>query len=278
MNSTLIRLNDGAEIPNIGFGTYPHEGEDSAEPTRHALELGYRLIDTALRYENEESVGEGIRASGVPRDEIVVTSKVPGRHHGYEGAKEAVRESLQYLGLDRIDLYLIHWPLPRLDKYVDTWRALIDMREDGLLGSIGVSNFTPAHLDRLIDETGVVPAVNQVEMHPYFPQAEQRAYHAEHGIVTEAWSPLGRGAGILDEAPVREAAAAHGVTPAQVVLRWHIQLDTVPIPKSKNPERQRENLDVQGFSLTDAEVDRITALGRPDGRIKGQDPDTHEEF
>lgn len=273
-----IRLNDGAEIPKIGFGTFPHEGEDSAEPTRHALEIGYRLIDTALRYENEQSVGEGIRASGVPRDTIVVTSKLPGRHHGYAEARTSVRESLDRLGFDQIDLFLIHWPLPRLDKYVDTWKSLIEMRDKGLLGSIGVSNFTPAHLDRLIAETGVVPAVNQIEMHPYFPQAEQRAYHADHGIVTEAWSPLGRGAGILDEPAVLAAADAHGVTPAQVVLRWHIQLDTVPIPKSKNPDRQRENLDVQGFALTDDEIQRITALGRADGRIKGQDPATHEEF
>lgn len=276
--TTTIRLNDGVEIPHIGFGTFPHDGEDSAEPTRHAIEAGYRLIDTALRYENERGVGEGMRSSGVPRDDIIVTSKLPGRHHGRDEARVAVRESLERLGLERIDLYLIHWPLPRLDRYVDTWKTLIELRDEGLLRSIGVSNFTPAHLDRLVTETGVVPAVNQIEMHPYFPQVDQRRFHDELGIVTESWSPLGRGGGVLSEPVVLRAAGAHGVTPAQVVLRWHVQLGTVPIPKSRSIERQRENRAIEGFTLSDQEVASVTALGRPDGRIAGQDPDVYEEF
>lgn len=276
--TTTIRLNDGVEIPHIGFGTFPHDGEDSAEPTRRAIETGYRLIDTALRYENERSVGEGMRSSAVPRDDLIVTSKLPGRHHGRDEARVAVRESLEHLGLERIDLYLIHWPLPRLDRYVDTWKTLIELRDDGLLGSIGVSNFTPAHLNRLVTETGVVPAVNQIEMHPYFPQVDQRRVHDELGIVTEAWSPLGRGGAILDEPVVLRAADAHGVTPAQVVLRWHVQLGVVPIPKSRNAERQRENLDIESFQLSAEEMSGVTALGRPDGRIQDQDPDVYEEF
>lgn len=240
------------------------------------LGIGYRLFDTALSYGNEHGVGEGIRLSGVPRDEVIVTSKLPGRYHGYESARTSVKESLENLGVDRIDLYLIHWPLPRLDTYVDTWKALVEMQDEGLLGSIGVSNFTPEHLNRIIDATGVIPSVNQIELHPYFPQAEQRAVHEELGIVTESWSPLGRASGPLEEPVVREIAAAHGVTPAQAVLRWHTQLGCVPIPMSSNPGRQRENFEVGGFTLSDGEMARISGLER--GRIWGQDPDEYEEF
>ncbi|KAB1653599.1 aldo/keto reductase [Pseudoclavibacter chungangensis] len=270
-----LTLNDGTELPSIGFGTYPHDGEDSAEPTRVALELGYRLLDTALRYENEEAVGRGVRESDVPRDQIVVTSKVPGRFHGYDEARESFERSNANLGLDTIDLFLIHWPLPKVGKYVDTWRALVDLQREGLVRSIGVSNFTPEHLERIIDATGVVPAVNQVELHPYFPQAELRAFHAEHGIVTQAWSPLGRGE-LLEDERVLAVANAHGVTPAQAILRWHVQIGSVPIPKSRSVERQRANLDVFGFELSDAEIDTLSSLER--GRLWDQDPDTHEEF
>jgi 2,5-diketo-D-gluconate reductase A len=269
-------LADGTSLPAVGLGTVKADGEDMAGTVGSALDAGYRLIDTALRYETEGGVGDAVRASSVPRDEILVTTKIPGHYHGYDEAKKSVSLSLANLGLDYIDLLLIHWPLPKVDKYVDTWRSMIDMQKDGLVKSIGVSNFTEAHLDRIAQETGVLPVVNQIELHPYFPQADLRAYHAEHGIVTESWSPLGRGSELLKLAPIADAAAVHDVSAGQVVLRWHHQLGAVPLPKSSNPDRQRQNLDIFGFELTDAEVSAISSLDR--GRIWDQDPDTHEEF
>jgi 2,5-diketo-D-gluconate reductase A len=269
-------LNDGGALPAIGFGTFPHQGEDSAQTVEYAISIGYRLFDTALSYGNERGVGEGIRRSGVPRDEIIVTSKLPGRYHGLTEARTSVSESLKNLGVDRIDLYLIHWPLPRLARFIDTWKALIAMQAEGLLGSIGVSNFTPQHLSVIIDASGVVPAVNQIEMHPFFAQAALRAVHDELGIVTESWSPLGRGTGLLEEPLVQQLAGRYDVTPAQLVLRWHIQLGVVPIPMSSNPERQRANLDLGGFELSPEAMDQISGLER--GRIWGQHPDEYEEF
>ncbi|MGB3368978.1 MAG: aldo/keto reductase, partial [Rhodococcus sp. (in: high G+C Gram-positive bacteria)] len=236
-----VTLNDGTALPVIGLGTVQSEGEDMAATVTAALDSGYRLIDTALRYETEPGVGRAVAASSVPREDILITTKIPGRLHGYDEAKESARTSLDNLGVDYIDLLLIHWPLPKVDKYIDTWRAMIDLQKEGVVRSIGVSNFTVAHLDRLVSETSVVPSVNQIELHPYFPQADLRAYHAEHGIVTESWSPLGRGSELLTEPPVAEAAAAHGVSAGQVVLRWHIQLGAVPLPKSSNPDRQKQN-------------------------------------
>lgn len=271
-------LNDGATIPAIGFGTYPMKGQECVDAVLGALEAGYRLIDTAVNYGNEEEVGEAIRSSPVPRDEIIVTSKLPGRHHAYDDAVASVRESLGRLGLDRLDLHLIHWPNPSVDKYAEAWRALVDLREEGLLRSVGVSNFTEAHLKRIIDETGVTPVVNQIELHPYFPQREMREVNADLGIRTESWSPLGKRQAPYGEPPVAAAAEAHGVTPGQVILRWQVQLGAVPIPKSASPERRRQNLDVFGFELDDAEMEAITALGRPDGRTFGGDPDIHEEM
>jgi 2,5-diketo-D-gluconate reductase A len=273
---TSRTLNDGHIIPSIGFGSFPHHGEDSTEMVGNALDLGYRLIDTAFRYENEEEVGRAIRETSVPRDEIVLTSKLAGRHHGREEARTGVTESLKNLGLPKIDLFLIHWPLPKVGKYVDTWKTLIELRDEGVLGSIGVSNFTPEHLYRLRDETGVIPAVNQVELHPFFPQAELRAVHAELGVVTEAWSPLGRGTGLLDDPAIVAASEKYGVSTGQIVLRWHYQLDSVPIPMSSSPARRAQNLELTGFELDESEVAAISALGR--GRIWGQDPNEHEEF
>lgn len=271
-------LNDGTTIPAIGFGTYPLTGDEGVTAVQSALEAGYRLLDTAVNYGNEAEVGEAIRRSGVPRDEIVVTSKLPGRHHAYDEAVASVRESLVRLGLDRIDLHLIHWPNPSVDRYAEAWRALVDCRREGLVRSVGVSNFTPTHLDRVVEETGVTPAVNQIELHPYFPQEQMRAENARRGIRTCSWSPLGKRQAPFAERPVADAAERHGVSPGQVVLRWQLQLGAVPLPKSATPARQRANLDVLGLELDDAEMAAITALARQDGRLFGGDPETHEEM
>jgi 2,5-diketo-D-gluconate reductase A len=271
-------LNDGNTIPAIGFGTYPLTGADGVTAIASAIGVGYRLLDTAVNYGNEEEVGEAIRRSGVPRDELLVTSKIPGRHHGYDDAIASTKDSLHRLGLDHLDLHLIHWPNPRVGRYVEAWQALVDLQKQGLVRSVGVSNFTEEHLARVVEATGVTPAVNQVELHPYFPQAGMRAVHERLGVRTEAWSPMGKRQAPFDEPAVADAAERHGVTPGQVILRWHVQLGSLPIPKSASPERQRQNLDLDGFELSDDEVAAITALGRPDGRLFGGDPDTHEEM
>ena len=270
--------NDGSSVPAIGFGTYPLRGEDGVAAIRSAIDVGYRLVDTAVNYENEVEVGEAVRMCGLPREEVLVTSKLPGRHHGYDDAVESTKESLKRLGVDHLDLHLIHWPNPSVDRYAEAWRALVDLRSQGLVRSIGVSNFTEAHLERIIAETGVTPAVNQIELHPYFNQQSMRDVHERLGIRTEAWSPMGKRQAPFHEPPVADAAEAHGVTPGQVILRWHVQLGSLPIPKSATPERQRQNLDVFGFELTAAEMTAISALDRPDGRLFGGDPDTHEEM
>jgi diketogulonate reductase-like aldo/keto reductase len=280
VNATIptLDLNDGTSLPAIGFGTWPMKGAECVEAVLSALDTGYRLIDTAVNYGNEEEVGRAIRESGVPRDEIVVATKIPGRHHAYDDAAASIRGSLERMGLDRIDLHLIHWPNPSVDKYVEAWRALVDAQQEGLVRTAGVSNFTEQHLERVIAETGVTPAVNQIELHPYFPQPAMRASHERLGIRTESWSPLGKRQAPFTEPPVAEAAERHGVTPGQVILRWQVQLGAVPIPKSATPERQRTNIDVFGFELGDDEMDAITGLGRPAGRLFGGDPDTHEEM
>ena len=270
-------LNDGNTLPALGFGTYPLKGADGVAAVVGAIEAGYRLLDTAVNYENEKEVGEAIRRSGVDRGELRVASKLPGRHHAYGDAVASVHGSLERLGLDYLDLHLIHWPNPSVGRYPDAWRALVALREQGLIRSIGVSNFTEAHLRRIIDDSGVTPAVNQIELHPYFPQVRMRAVNEELGIRTESWSPLGKRQAPFTEPPVVAAARKYDVTPGQVILRWQVELGSVPIPKSATPERQRQNLDVFGFSLTAAEVEAITGLGRSDGRLFGGDPDTHEE-
>ena len=270
-----VTLNDGTVFPELGLGTYNLRGAEGVEAMVAAIESGYRLLDSAVNYENEAEVGEAVRRSGI-RDELLVTTKVPGRDHGFDETVRSAQGSLKRLGLDRIDLYLIHWPNPRVDKYVETFRAMVALRDEGKVGSVGVSNFTEEILTRLIDETGVVPAVNQVELHPYFPQAALRAFHAEHGIRTESWSPLARRSELLSEQVVADVAAAHGVTATQAVLRWHTQLGATPIPKSADPARQVENAAVFAFTLTDAEVSAISGLER--GRLWDGDPDTHEEM
>ena len=271
-------LNDGTTLPAIGFGTYPLRGEAGTTAVLGALDAGYRLLDTAVNYQNEFEVGEALRRSGLPREEVLVASKIPGRHHAYDDAIASVRGSLERLGVEQTDLHLIHWPNPSQGRYVEAWRALVQLQKDGLVRSIGVSNFTEEHLRRIIDDTGVTPAVNQVELHPRFPQQQMREVHDRLGIRTEAWSPMGKARAPLEEGPVASAAQAHDVSPGQVILRWHVQLGSLPIPKSSDPDRQRHNLDVFGFELTDAEMAAITALGEEDGRLFGGDPDTHEEM
>ncbi|MFC8599543.1 aldo/keto reductase [Isoptericola sp. NPDC057191] len=269
---------DGTPIPAVGFGTYKLRGADGADTIARAIDAGYRLVDSAFSYENEGAVGRAVRAASVPRDELLVTSKLPGRRQAYADAVATVEESVYRSGLDHLDLYLIHWPNPRLGRYVEAYQALVDCRERGLIRHVGVSNFLPEHLDAVIEATGVTPVVNQVELHPYFPQAEQRAADAERGIVTEAWSPIGRASALLADPVVAEVAAAHDVSPARAILRWHVQLGVVPIPKASSPERQADNLDLFSFALTDEEMARITGLGRPDGRTNDQDPAVYEEL
>lgn len=271
-----ITLNDGTAFAELGLGTYKLTGEDGIEAIRSGIDIGYRVLDTAVNYGNEHEVGEAVRRSGVDRDEIIVTTKIPGRHHGYDEAIASARESSATLGLGRIDLLLIHWPNPRVDRYVDTFKGMIALRDEGLVRSIGVSNFTEEMLQRLIDETGVVPAVNQVELHPYFPQTALRAFHAEHGIRTESWSPLARRSDLLMEQLVTDLAEVYRRTATQIVLRWHVQIGSTPIPKSADPDRQRENADVFDFTLDDEHVEALTALER--GRLWDGDPLTHEEF
>jgi diketogulonate reductase-like aldo/keto reductase len=271
-------LNDGTSIPAIGFGTYPLTGEDGIRAMVSAVEAGYRLLDTAVNYGNEAEVGEAIRRSGIAREDLVVQSKVPGRDHAFDKAVASVEGTLERLGIDQLDVALIHWPNPSVGLYVDAYRALVECRERGLVRSVGVSNFTEKHLTEIIDATGVVPVVNQVELHPLFPQEQLRAVHDRLGIRTESWSPLGKRNAPFGADPVAAAAEAHGVTPAQAILRWQVQLGALPLPKSADPERQRANLDVFGFELDDAEMAAISALGRKDGRLFGGDPDTHEEM
>jgi diketogulonate reductase-like aldo/keto reductase len=265
-------MNDGNQIPQLGFGVFQIDPDETAEPVRIALEVGYRLIDTAQGYRNEEAVGEALRNSGVPADDVFVTTKLTNSEHGRDKTLAAFDDSLRKLGLDTIDLFLVHWPVPAADLYVETWKAFDELRRDGRVRSIGVSNFTIEHLQRLFDETGVVPTVNQVELHPRFPQEELRAFHTQHGILTEAWAPLGQGQGLLAEPVLAEVGRSKSKSPAQVVLRWHIQLGNIVIPKSVTPSRIRENFDVFDFSLDDAEIQQISSLAT--GERLGPDPRT----
>jgi len=267
-----VTLNTGAAMPQIGFGVFQIPPDEVVEPVRTAIDAGYRLIDTAAAYRNEKGVGRAIAECGVPREELFVTTKLWNSDQGYDSALRAFEGSLGRLGLDYVDLYLIHWPVPAKDAYVDTWRALETVQGDGRARAIGVSNFAVPHLRRLLDETDMVPAVNQVEMHPLFPQDELRAFHAEHGIVTEAWGPIGQGKGLLDDAEVQKVAAEVGRSPAQVVLRWHVQRGDVAIPKSVHAERIRQNLAVFDFELTDDHMAQLRTLDQ--GRRLGPDPET----
>jgi len=267
----LVRLRDDVEIPQLGFGVFQVPPPETEAAVAEALRVGYRHIDTAAAYGNEASVGAAFRASGLEREEVFITTKCFNDSQGYEAATAALHASLRRLGLEQVDLYLIHWPVPAHDLYVPTWRALIDLHAAGLTRSIGVSNFQPSHLHRIIDETGVIPSVNQIELHPRLQQRELRALHAELGIATEAYSPLAQG-GVLDDETIVAIAASHDREPAQVVLRWHLQIGNIVIPKSVTPERIRENFDVFDFELSDDEIAAIDALDA--GERTGGDPDT----
>lgn len=255
-----IRLNDGSSIPQLGFGVFQIPAAETARAVTEALRLGYRHIDTAAIYGNEREVGEAIAAAGIPREQLYVTTKLWNGEQGRDKARAAFEASVEKLGLEP-DLYLIHWPTPARDLYVESWKALEQLQADGRVRSIGVSNFQPAHLRRLLDETEVVPAVNQIELHPYLQQRELRAVGAEHGIVTEAWSPLAQGE-LLDDPALKQIAEAHGKTTAQVVLRWHVQIGNVVFPKSVTPSRIAENAAIFDFALSDAELAAIEALDR----------------
>jgi 2,5-diketo-D-gluconate reductase A len=266
-----LELNNGVRIPQFGFGVFDIPPEETARAVRTALEVGYRHIDTAQLYRNEAGVGAGISESGVAREDVFVTTKLANDAHGHDNAITALEGSLRRLGLDHVDLYLIHWPLPARDNYVRTWLGFEEILRAGKARAIGVSNFQPAHLDRLAEETPVVPAVNQIELHPALQQAELREYHRAHGIATQAWSPLAR-ADVLGDPVLTGLAEKHGRTAAQVVLRWHIQLGNIVFPKTSSPERMRQNIDVFGFELDDEDM---AAIGRLDeGRRTGADPDT----
>ncbi|MFJ9814791.1 aldo/keto reductase [Streptomyces sp. NPDC101151] len=269
-----IILNNGVEMPQLGFGVWQVPDDEAESAVATALEAGYRSIDTAAIYGNEEGTGKAITASGLPREDIFVTTKLWNSDQGYDSTLRAFDASLEKLGLDYLDLYLIHWPLPSRDKHIDTYKALEKLYADGRVKAIGVSNFLPEHLQRLIAETSVIPAVNQIELHPHLQQRAAREVHAEQGIATEAWSPLGQGKGLLEVPAVVAIAQKHNRTPAQVVLRWHIQLGNIVIPKSVTPSRIKENIEVFDFSLDAEDLAAISALNE-DRRI-GPDPATFD--
>ncbi|MGH3568014.1 MAG: aldo/keto reductase [Pseudonocardia sp.] len=266
-----IRLNNGVQIPQVGLGVFQIERSRTADAVRAAFDAGYRHVDTAQMYGNEEGVGAAVVESGLSRDEVFVTTKLNNDRHGRDEAAVALDESLERLGLDHADLYLIHWPIPAQDRYVETWKGFEKVAADGRARAIGVSNFTVAHLERLAAETGTVPAVNQIELHPAFPQPELRAYHDEHGIVTEAWSPIGQGGALLRDERLVSLAEKHGRSPAQIVLRWHVRLGNIVFPKSVRPERMRENIDVFDIDLTDDDLATLAELNT--GTRLGPDPD-----
>jgi len=259
-NTPGVRLNDDVVIPQLGFGVFLIPPDETAAAVSAALDAGYRLIDTAQGYRNEEGVGQALAQSGVPRDEVFITTKLVNGQHGRDRAMAAFEDSVARLGIDVIDLFLIHWPLPMFDQYVETWMALEELLADGRVRSIGVSNFEIEHLERLANETSVTPALNQIELHPEFSQEELRAYHEAHGIVTESWGPLGQSRGLLDDPRLVELARAKSRTPAQIVLRWHIQIGNVVIPKSVTPSRIRDNIDIFNFELDESDVALLAGL------------------
>ncbi|MFT9056131.1 MAG: aldo/keto reductase [Ethanoligenens sp.] len=271
-------LNDGLKVPAVGFGTYQLNGADGVQVIKGAIEVGYRLLDSAFNYENEGAVGEAVRQSAVPREKLLIVSKLPGRHHAYKEAIATIQESLYRAGLDYYDVYMIHWPNPSVNLYVEAWQALIEAKKQGLIRSIGVCNFPSEYIDRLIKETSVKPSINQIELHPYFNQQEQRAWNAAHDIVTESWSPLGRGNNLLKNEKIVAIAAAHKKSTSQIVLRWHVQLGAIPIPKASSQQHQYDNLNIFDFELSEEEMGELRALSCASGRTYNQDPKVYEEF
>jgi 2,5-diketo-D-gluconate reductase A len=269
-----VRLASGTELPVLGFGTWPMDDAQARTAVVQAVERGWRLIDTAHKYDNEAGVGQGVRDCGLPREQLFVTTKLNGEWHGERAAGQALAASLDRLGLDYVDLFLIHWPLPWQDRYLAAWRGLLRLREAGLARAVGVSNFKQAHLDRLLAETGVAPEVNQVQVDPMIARPELRAYHEAHGIVTQSWRPLGKGGPLLDDPVITGLAARHGKTPAQVVLRWHLQVGLTAVAKTSHPERMTSNLDVFDFQLTSEDLQALSGLdrgesGAPDSDVTG---------
>lgn len=273
-SSPTLTLADGLTAPQLGLGVWLTPADVTAQCVQTALRVGYRLIDTAAVYENEAAVGEGVRAAGLARSDVFITTKLWNTHHDYDQALRAFEKSLQRLQMDYVDLYLIHWPVPARDRYIDAWRALIRLQEEGRARSIGVCNFMVEHLRRIIGETGVIPVVNQIELHPRFQQTELRSFHASKGIVTQSWSPLGHGQ-LLKHPELARIAARHGKTPAQAIIRWHLDSGLMVIPKSIRAERIEENFEVFDFRLDEEDLAAIAKLDTPGGRI-GADPLTFE--
>lgn len=272
-----LTLHDGTSIPQLGFGVFQVPPPETAATVTAALEAGYRHIDTAQMYGNEAGVGDAIKASGIARDDLYVTTKLNNGFHRPDDARREIDASLERLGLDQVDLFLIHWPLPtRYDgDFVQTWRALIEAQEAGKTRSVGVSNFQPAHLDRIVEETGVVPVVNQVEVHPFFANEEVRAANKRHGVLTEAWSPIAKGTAVDDDT-IREIASLVGRTPAQVALRWHVQRGDIVFPKSMNPERMRQNFEIFDFELEPTHMSALDELDRGEAGRLGPNPDAFD--
>jgi len=281
MNSIkTMLLNDGSTIPSIAFGTVNVKGATGLYDVLNAIESGYRLIDTSTNYNNEGMVGEAIRRSSVPREELMISSKLPGAAHEYDQAIQMIQESLYRIGIDYFDKYLIHWPLPKQDKYDEAWQALVDARKFGLIKTIGVSNFLPEHLDCIIEKTGVTPATNQIERHPYFNNKELVEENKKRGIVTEAWSPLGREINdVLGNDTIISIAQKYNKKPAQIIGRWNIQNDVLPVMKASSRQHQMENIDIFDFELSNEDMEQINSLdkGEP-GRVEGQHPNEYEEF
>ncbi|VDG97026.1 2,5-diketo-D-gluconic acid reductase B [Lysinibacillus sphaericus] len=279
-NIQSIRLNNGTSLPSIGFGTVNINGAQGVTSVLSAIETGYRLIDTSTNYNNEGMVGEAVRRSSVPREELMISSKLPGHSHDYDKAILMIQESLYRIGLDYFDKYLIHWPLPKQGKYEDAWQALVDAQKFGLIKTIGVSNFLPEHLERIIEKTGVTPATNQIERHPYFNNNELVEYNKSRGILTEAWSPLGREINdVLTNDTIVAIAEKYNREPAQIIIRWNLQNGVLPIVKSSSYEHQKANLDVFDFELSDEDIQTIDSLDKGEaGRVEGQHPNEYEEF
>lgn len=271
-------LNDGFQIDQLGFGTYKLNGVKGSQAIQSALKVGYRVLDTAYNYENEGAVGKAIEKSQIPREDITIISKLPGRYQAYDDVLQTIQESIYRLGVDYIDVYLIHWPNPKQGTYVEAWKAMIAAQKAGLIRTIGVCNFLPEYIHKLKEETGVLPAINQIELHPYFNQEEMVQFHKKNQILTQAWSPIGRDNGILEDDVLKQLAKKYQKSVAQLVLKWHIQRGVMPIPKASKYVRQHENIDIFDFQLSEEDISKINQLSRKDGRRKGQDPAVYEEF